>query len=253
MKSEKRNGEMLMFPTIIGHRGVPHLAPENTMASFEAAVKNGAEGLETDVQMTRDGELVLIHDETLDRTTDGSGFVAAHTLKELKSLDAGSRFNPAFKGERIPTLREFLEYVSGKGLLINIEIKSGIVLYPGIEQKLIDMLQSFGLGKNVIISSYNHYSLVTCKELDSTIKTGILYMAGLYNPWDYAKTVGADALHPLFYSVRPEIIGGMRNSGLLINPYTVDSPGDMKNMIALGVSGIITNYCDVLSKMKTGG
>ena len=242
-----------MFPKIIGHRGVPHLAPENTMASFKTAVANGAEGLETDVQMTKDGALVLIHDETLDRTTNGKGLVLNHTLKELKSLDAGSKFSPDFENERIPTLREFLEYVSDKDLLINIEIKSGVILYPGIEKKLIEMLHEYGLGESIILSSFNHYSLVTCKEIDSGIKTGILYMAGLYNPWDYAKAVGADALHPLFYSVRPETIGGLRDSGLLINPYTVDSPGDMKNMIALGVSGIITNYCDVLDQMKKGG
>lgn len=242
-----------MFPKIIGHRGIPHLAPENTMASFDAAIAHGADGLETDVQMTKDGELVLIHDETLDRTTNGKGLVAAHTLRELKSLDAGSRFSPAFQNEKIPTLREFLEFVSGRDLLINIEIKSGIVLYPGIEQKLIAMLHELGLASSVIISSFNHYSLVTCKEIDSTIKTGILYMAGLYKPWHYAKTVGADALHPLFYSVRPETIGGMHESGLLINPFTVDSPRDMQNMIALGVSGIITNYSDVLFKMKIGG
>ena len=244
---------MLMFPKIIGHRGIPHLTPENTMASFRAAVENGADGLETDVQMTKDGELVLIHDETLDRTTNGKGLVLTHTLSELKSLDTGSKFDPAFKNEKIPTLREFLEFVSGRDLLINIEIKSGVVLYPGIERKLIHMLHEFGLGHKTIISSFNHYALVTCKEIDSGIKTGILYMAGLYNPWDYAKTVHADALHPLFYSVRPETIGGMKASGLLIHPYTVDSPGDMKNMIALGASGIITNYCDVLSKMKAGG
>jgi len=93
---------MLMFPKIIGHRGIPHLTPENTMASFRAAVENGADGLETDVQMTKDGELVLIHDETLDRTTNGKGLVLTHTLSELKSLDAGSKFDPAFKNEKYP-------------------------------------------------------------------------------------------------------------------------------------------------------
>lgn len=239
-----------MFPKIIGHRGIPHLAPENTMASFEAAIRNGADGLETDVQLTRDSELVLIHDETLQRTTSGKGLVSAHTLKELKSLDAGGWFSPAFKDEKIPMLRELLAFVSGRELLINIEIKSGVIPYSGIEQKLMDMLHEFHFSKNVIISSFNHYALVTCKDIDSTIKTGILYTAGLYKPWAYAKTVGADALHPLFHSVRPDTIGGMRQSGLLINPYTVDKPDDMKNMVTLGVSGIITNFSDVLFNMK---
>jgi glycerophosphoryl diester phosphodiesterase len=242
-----------MFPKIIGHRGIPHIAPENTMASFAAAVAAGADGLETDVQMTSDGELVLIHDETLDRTTNGKGLVVSHTLKELRELDAGSRFHESFKNERIPTFREFLEYVSTKDLLINIEIKSGVVLYPGIERKLIGMLHEYHMTQNVIISSFNHYSLMTCKEIDSGIKTGILYMCGMVNPWVYAKSIGADALHPLFYAVRTETVGGMLESGLLINPYTVDSPSDMKNMVSLGVTGIITNYCDVLKSMKDGG
>ncbi|SHI21599.1 glycerophosphoryl diester phosphodiesterase [Sporobacter termitidis DSM 10068] len=242
----------MMFPAIIGHRGVPHLAPENTMASFKLALESGADGLETDVQMTKDGELVLIHDELLERTTDGTGLVATHTLGELRALDAGGWFSPEFKGERIPTLREFLEFVSGRDLLVNIEIKSGVVLYPGIEQELIALLRAYGVTENVIISSFNHYSLVACKEIDGAIKTGILYMCGMVNPWVYAKSIGADALHPLFYSVRSETIGGMKDSGLLINPYTVDAPRDMRNMIGLGVDSIITNYCDVLRRIKDG-
>ena len=242
-----------MFPAIIGHRGVPHLAPENTMTSFRLALEKGADGLETDIQMTKDGELVLIHDETLERTTNGQGLVAAHTLKELLALDAGSRFSPDFKGEKIPTLRELLEFVSGRDILINIEIKSGVVLYPGIEKKLVDMLREFKLRETVIISSFNHYALLACKELDAGLKTGILYMAGLVDPWVYAKRIGADALHPLFYSVRPETIGGMHESGLLINPWTVDEPKAMRGMTALGVSGIITNYCDVLRSIKDEG
>jgi glycerophosphoryl diester phosphodiesterase len=240
-----------MFPAIIGHRGIPHLAPENTMASFKLALEKGAGGLETDIQMTKDGELVLIHDETLERTTNGTGLVASHTLAELRALDAGSRFSPDFKNEKIPTLREFLEFVSGRELLINIEIKSGVVLYPGIERKLIEMLREFNMRDNVIISSFNHYSLVTCKELDDGLKTGILYMAGLVDPWIYAKRINADALHPLFYAVRSETIGGMKESGLLLNPWTVDDPKAMRGMVALGVDGIITNYCDVLSEIRT--
>ena len=128
-----------------------------------------------------------------------------------------------------------------------------MVLYPGIEQKLIDMLHEFDMRDNVIISSFNHYSLVTCKTLDAGIKTGILYMAGLVDPWIYARRIGADALHPLFYSVRPETAGGMLESGLLVNPWTVDDRIAMKGLAALGVSGIITNYCDVLYDIKNGG
>ena len=238
------------FPKIIAHRGVPHIAPENTMASFRTAIDMGVDGIETDVQMTKDGQLVLIHDEKLDRTTNGKGLVKDLTLKEIKELSAGEWFDAKYRDEKVPTLEEFLQLVAGKDLLINIEIKSGIVLYPDIEKKLIAMLHQYNLGKNVIISSFNHYSLVTCKQIDGSIKTGILYMEGLVDPWDYAKRIGADALHPFFYTVRPETIVGMKQSGLIINPFTVDGYQEMKAMVSLGVNGIITNYSDRLIEMK---
>jgi glycerophosphoryl diester phosphodiesterase len=235
------------MPIIIGHRGIPSRMPENTMASFMAALGLGATGLETDVQMTKDGELVLIHDELVDRTTNGRGLVAAHAWSELRELDAGGWFHERYAGERIPRLSEFLAFAADKDILIDIEIKSGVVLYPGIEEKLIGMLHEYGVAHKTVISSFNHYALVTCKQIDSAIKTGILYFCGLYEPWVYAKSVGADALHPLFYSVRPETIGGMRESGLDVYPFTVDAETDMKRLLALGVSGIITNRCDVLA------
>lgn len=242
----------MAFPKIIAHRGVPHIAPENTMASFISAIEMGADGIETDVQQTKDGHLVLIHDEKVDRTTDGKGLVKDFTLDEIRKLSAGVKFNRKFKDQKIPTLEEFLELVEGKDLLINIEIKSGVVLYPGIEKHTIDMIHKYHLDKNIILSSFNHYALVTCKEIDSSIKTGILYMEGLVEPWEYARKIGADALHPFFYTVRPEIIGDMKKSGLIINPFTVDGQREMEAMIDLGVDGIITNYPDRLIKIKKG-
>jgi glycerophosphoryl diester phosphodiesterase len=241
-----------MMPVIIGHRGIPSRMPENTMASFMAALGLGATGLETDVQMTKDGELVLIHDETVDRTTNGSGLVAGHTLSQLRALDAGGWFHERYAGEKIPLLSEFLAFAADKDILIDIEIKSGVVAYPGIEEKLIAMLHEYGVAHRTVLSSFNHYALLTCKQIDSTIKTGILYMCGLVDPWVYAGSIGADALHPLFYSVRPETIGGMRESGLDVYPFTVDAETDMKRLLALGVSGIITNRCDVLAGLAVG-
>lgn len=169
------------------HRGAAGYYPENTMLAFAKALELGATGIETDVQMTRDGELVLIHDETLQRTAGTPEWVKDLTLAEIKQREAGSWFREEFAGERIPTLEELLDLVRNTDTIVNLELKTGVVLYPGIEQKVLDTVRRFGLSERIIISSFNHYSLVECKKLAPDIRTGILYMEGLYEPWDYAK------------------------------------------------------------------
>lgn len=243
----------MSFPKILGHRGAPFIAPENTMASFRTAVNIGVDGIETDVQETKDGELVICHDEMLNRTTNGTGLLKDYTLKELKELSAGFYYSEKFKEEEIPTLREFLEFVSSKDILVNIEIKSGVILYPNIEKKVIEMLHEFNMGHRTIISNFNHYSLLTCKEIDSSIKTGALYMCGLIEPWKYALQNGIDALHPFFYNIRPEIMGGIKESKIMVNPFTVDEEAHMRYMAAMGVDGIITNRPDRLISIKNEG
>lgn len=240
----------MAFPKIIGHRGAPTLAPENTMASFRAAVELGVDGIETDVQETRDGYLVLCHDEMLNRTTNGTGLIKDHTLSELRELSAGLWFDKKFESERIPTLKELLDLVVDKDIFINIEIKSGVILYPDIEKHVIDMIHDYKMNDRVILSSFNHYSLLECKKIDCSIKTGALYMAGLVAPWEYAKRIGADALHPLFYNIRPEIMEGVKKNGIMVNPFTVNNEPEMKYMIAMGVDGIITDRSDRLLKLK---
>lgn len=240
----------MIFPKIISHRGTSRVAPENTMAAFRSALELKIDGIETDVQLTRDGHVVICHDEMLNRTTDGEGLLCKYTLDELKALSAGSWFSEEFKDEKIPTFIEFLELVADRQILINIEIKSGIVMYPGIEKKVIDMINEYGIGDRVIISSFNHYSLVECKKIDASIKTGILYIAGIYEPWDYAKKVGADALHPLLYNIRREIMEGAKKNNVLVNPFTVNDLNQMRNMVAMEVDGIITDLPDVLIKLR---
>ena len=177
------------------HRGASGYCPENTMASFAKAIELGATGIETDVQMTSDGQLVLIHDETLLRTTGVDKYVKDVTLAEIKQLDAGSWFDESFAAEKIPTLDELMQLAKQHKIKLNIEIKSGIILYPGIEQKVIDKVYEYEFQDDVIISNFNHYSLALCKQIDSHIATGILYMEGLYRPWDYAASLQANALH----------------------------------------------------------
>ncbi len=234
----------MYFPQIIGHRGVPSKAPENTLASFRTALALGVDGIETDVQATKDGELIICHDETLDRTTSGHGWIINHTLKEIRELSAGAWFSSKYAAEKVPTLREFLELVQNQNVLINLEIKNSIIPYPGIEKQILNLISDYQLAHRVIISSFNHYSLLTCKELAPAIPTAILYECHLFNPWEYAEKLGASAIHPYFPSLSSALVHAMQNHHLIVNPYTVDHPQDIEKMVNFGVNGIITNYPD---------
>lgn len=243
-------------PLIIAHRGASAYAPENTIASFVKALEMKSDGIEIDVHMSKDKALVVCHDEKVDRTTDGEGFIKDFTLTELKKLDAGSWFGKEFKGQRIPELSEVLELIKDTNILLNIELKNAPITYAGIEKKTIDMIIEYGMEDRVIISSFNHYSLIEVKRINPRIKTGILYMAGLVEPWIYAKRLNADALHPLFYNLfAPDLVKGCFNNGIMLNPFTVDDERHIEALVNLKVNGIITNYPDraVRIRENTGG
>jgi glycerophosphoryl diester phosphodiesterase len=231
------------------HRGASAYFPENTMVSFQKAIEMGCTGIETDVQVTKDGVLVLIHDEMVNRTTNGKGFVKDYTYSELNKLDAGSWMGIEFTGIKIPTAEELIYLVLDKNIIINFEIKNGIVIYEDIEQKLIDLIYKHKIEDKVILSSFNHYSLAKCNEISKEINTGVLYMEGIYKPYDYAKTVGASAIHPHFYAINEEVIKETKNHGTGINVFTVDDEDKMKFFLNMEVQGIITNYPDKLHKI----
>lgn len=235
------------------HRGASMYYPENTMLAFEKALELGATGIETDVQMTEDGVLILIHDELVNRTTNGRDFIKNYTYKEIRELDAGSWFRKDFKSLKIPSLDELMDLLMDKNIKLNIELKSNVILYEGIEEKVIERIYKYNMQNKVIISSFNHYALKKCKEISPEIKIGLLYVAGLYEPEKYAKRLGAEALHPYFYAVNnAEIIKNIKKSGLMLNPYTVDAESYMKFFLHEGVDGIITNYPDKLNKILEG-
>ena len=231
------------------HRGASAVCPENTMAAFRKALELGATGIETDVQMTKDGKLILIHDETVQRTTNGQGLVKDFTLEEIQQLDAGSWFNEQFREERLPSLEELLELVKEQGIIVNIELKNGAIQYPELEEKVIACIQRYGMEDRVVISSFNHYSLVKCKSIAPEIRTGILYMEGLYKAWEYGRTVGADALHAYKYAVLPEWVEEAKAIGIIYHPFTVNDPEEMKRLIAAQVAGIITDFPDLLDRI----
>lgn len=247
----------MKLPVVIAHRGASAKAPENTLSAFKMAMEDGAGGIELDVHMSRDGHLVVIHDESVNRTSNGHGLIRDKILEELKSLDFGSWFSHSFAGERIPTLEEVLELIVSWDGLLNVEIKNGPVFYPGIEEKLALTLRKFGRVRHSIVSSFNHYSLVEIRKQNPEIRTGILYMAGLYEPWEYARRVGACAIHPLFYNILPEIVRGCKENGIAINPFTVDPPEYIRKIALEGVDGIITNVTDtavgIMKELEAAG
>lgn len=238
---------------IIGHRGAAGTHPENTMVSFQAAFEAGAEGIELDVQMTKDGELVVIHDETVDRTTNGTGYVKDLTLSQLVNFDASYSFAEYRKKASIPTLEEVLRWVSQQNneLFVNVELKNGIIEYQGIEQRTIDLIFKYHLQKRVIVSSFNHYSLVTCKEIAPEIETAVLYMESLYEPWNYAARIGAKALHPHFYAVNPYIVDEAKSRQVEVRPFTVNDKDLMEDLIRQGTSAFFTDFPKIAVELRT--
>ena len=232
----------------IAHRGASAAAPPNTLAAFEKAMELGADGVEFDVHLSADGVVVVIHDFNVDGTTDGSGRVAEMTLAQLKQLDAGSHFDPAFAGERIPTLEEVLEAV-GSRLLLNIELKSTSLRDNGLERAVIAQVKRHNLDNRVLLSSFNPLSLRRAKKIAPHIPVGLLYSPSLPLPlrraW-LAPLVPHEARHPEHTMVDTRYVAWARRRGYRVNTWTVDDPDEMRRLIGLGVDGIITNVPNVL-------
>jgi len=235
---------------IFAHRGSSKAAPENTMAAFQKALEEKAEGLEIDVHLTRDGEMVVLHDEWVDRTTDGSGWVRDFALEELKRLDNGRWFSSRFEGQRIPTLDEVLEWILDTGLHLNIELKNNRVPYPGMEEEVIRLVERFAMEERVIISSFHHDSLMHVRKFRPKWRIGLLYDSAMSEPWLYAKRMGADAIHPHYSVVDDEAVRLCHDHGIHVRPYTVDDPALMERFLMLQVDAIITNVPDRLKRLR---
>lgn len=237
---------------IIAHRGSSASAPENTLAAFRQAILDKADGIELDVHYSKDGELMVIHDFTVDRTAkDQIGYISSFTKEELQKMDVGSWFNAHYKDEYIPTLREVFELLKNTSLSLNIELKAGSRIYPKIEAMVIQMIKQYHFENRSIISSFDHYALKEVKNIDPSIQTGMLYGSSMYEPWDYIKKLEADAIHPNFMTVDEVLIKGCIEHSTAINTYTVNDEETMKKLIGK-VSSIITNYPSTLYSLMEG-
>lgn len=228
---------------VFAHRGYSGRYPENTMTAFKKAYEAGADGIELDVQLSRDGEIVIIHDEKIDRTCDGEGFVKDYDLLELKKFNAAVLHNDMVLEERIPSLREYLEWVKNTDLITNIELKSGVYYYDGLEEKTVKMVREFGLQDKVILSSFNHPSVMLVKELMPEAKCGFLTEnGGIENAGIYCKQFGMEYYHPDRRDLTLENAKNCLDNGIGINVWTVNDMESFERLCDFNVTSIITNY-----------
>jgi glycerophosphoryl diester phosphodiesterase len=232
----------------VGHRGAKGHAPENTFASFNRGVELGASVVETDVHLTRDGQVVIIHDHTVDRTTNGKGFVKDMTMAELKALDAGSWFDKRFVGERIPTLAELLAWARDR-VPLAIEIKNGPIYYPGIAEKVIRLLQEHEMLQQAILISFDHFVLREAKMVAPDVVTGILYAGRFIDPIGAARMAGASALHPQWAYATPDLVQQAHGAGLAVSPWCPNDLPTIRLLDRMGVDSIGTDYPDLFAQL----
>jgi glycerophosphoryl diester phosphodiesterase len=230
---------------LIAHRGASGHAPENTLAAFKKAVTLGATFIETDLQLTRDARLVAIHDETVNRTTNGKGAVHDMTLAELRRLDAGSWFGSEFAGERIPTLDEVLDFAKKYDVIFYLEMKPGGSF--GSEHALIGGLRTSGEIARTIVISFDAAILANVRKIEPTLMTGLLFDGQIEKPLDRALEVGARQLAIRGDLVSPGLLTAAREKDLQVVCWTVNHSAHMRLLMDAGVDGIMSDYPDRLA------
>ena len=243
-------------PLVIAHRGYRAKFPENTLVAFEAAISAGADMIELDVLLTKDRKMVVIHDESLDRTTNGQGMVRDYTLSELKTFDAGSRLDARFKGERLPTLQEVLDLVN-KQVLINIEIKRSAYEphHPpdAIENQVIELVARKNAVENVLISSFEWRVLENLAVLKKAPAIALLSQyPELGNPLEACKRLGAFSWHPSSLLLKKEHVRKMHEAGILVFPWNVDTLEDLTRMLEMDVDGLIVDDPPLAAAYRRG-
>jgi len=236
-----------METKIYGHRGSMGTMPENTIIGFKKAIDEGVDGLELDVHMTHDGEIVVIHDETLDRTTTGTGYIKDHTLSEMKQYSAGSKFNSfpkyeeTWNAERVPTLQEVLQLLEPYDIELNIEFKTYLVQYDGIEEKVLSIVDQYGKGRKVIYSSFHLPTLLRVKRLDPSANIAWLLITLLPRLEDYLTTLELEALHINSTGVLSSV-HNLKDLLSKVRVWTVNDSNEIKQLLDLHVNTIITDF-----------
>lgn len=232
----------------IAHRGFSTKYPENTMLAFQKALEAGCNGIENDVHLTRDGQLVVIHDEDIARTTNGKGAVKDFTFEEIRKFDASAGFAGMYGFNPIPTLQEYFELVKDRDVFTNLELKNSNYDYPGLEQAVIDLVREYGLEEQVVLSSFNHHSILRCKRIAPEIPCGFLYMSWMIDGGNYAKMHGVEFLNPKFVGINEVTVEEINRAGVDIIAWTIDDEQEARRMLNLGIKYIISNCPDMIRK-----
>ena len=230
----------------IAHRGFSGVYPENTMLAFRKAIEIGADGIELDVHLSKDGQVMIIHDEALKRTTGLDGVVSDYTRAELEKISAGKTKNDEFGFTPIPSLEEYLAFMAEhKDKFTNIELKTAPVYYPEIEEKTLELVRKFDLEKNIIYSSFNWLSIERMQRLGTISETGLLFSGmKLYNQAHIIKSLGINYFHPDFNDLTDEIVKSYLDNKVGLNVWTVNEIEDMKVCLSWNIDGLITNFPD---------
>jgi glycerophosphoryl diester phosphodiesterase len=245
---------------VIAHRGANRSCPENTIPAFKAALAFGVDGFENDVHMTRDGACVVLHDDTVDRTSDGKGRVCDFTLAQLRALDFGGWFSPDFSGTRIPTLAEWYAHTTALKL-VNVEIKSAPKGCVESAAAVVRLAKEAGVFARLLVSSFDLAALQACKREDAACKTALLY-----SPYDeeiceavdadaagFARENALDAYHPHFSLLTPAYLDRCHTAGLTVNAWTVNAQHALEKCRDWGCDGIITDVPDLAMRVVYGG
>ena len=242
---------------IFAHRGASAYAPENTLEAFDLAVRMGADGVELDVHMTKDGELVVAHDEEIGRVSNGIGLIKNMTTSELKKYRF-NRTHPEFKDATIPTLREVYELLKPTGRHINTELKTSRIRYEHMEERCIKLADELGMSDRVLYSSFNTASLRLLKRIDPNARVGLLRTPigkmndrRVVDPWDLAHLLGIDAIHPHFSELLLYNEADKAHAkGMQVNVWTVNEEDDMRECLEAGADMLIGDYPDRMVKIR---
>lgn len=241
-------------PLIFAHRGVSALAPENTLAAFQLALELGADGIELDVMLSADKELVVIHDSTVERTTDGTGKVSEMPYAVLRELDAGTKFGEPFAGEHLPTLAEVFELVGNK-MLINVELKNYHAPFDDLAKHVVLLINKHGLQTTTLLSSFNPLNAHKARSLNPSIPFGLLTApgkAGALLRGPIGRVFGYQALHPYYEDVTTQMVESLHKHDKQCNVWTVDDPEALIAMKQFSVDAVICNNPVVARKILEG-
>ena len=234
----------------VAHRGSSGTCPENTRAAIEKAVESGVDMVEIDCQLSKDGHVVVFHDERLARTARAKGHVRFKTLKELQKLDIGAWFKKSFKGQRILTLEEVLDIVDGRAD-INIDIKGDPQGSLGIELKLLFILSHYDYLERTVFSAFDHRVLRRVRELAPDTRIGILHSREIKeNPFQLARELGAESLHIQKELATPPVVERSAQIGLKTLVWTVNEVSEMEKLLKLGVDGLFSDYPEKFWKLR---